>query len=262
MGMKAIKGLVIGSVIGSAIELAIGLALCAAGMALAQAAEHPAVKYAVDLPPPADLSYLIKARQSGFSINGEALISWRVADGKYALLAETRATLLGKVMENRSEGAIDGFGLAPTSFFEKRFRKEPATTTFDRAARSIVFTDGKLTYPLQGGEQDRTSAPWQLVAAARAAPDKFTPGSEWVFFVAGRRDAEPWSFKVIKHEKVQTGIGEVDALHLVKAPPPDSKGQQLDIWLAPGHEWYPVRLRFADKDGEFVDQTLEKIVRK
>jgi hypothetical protein len=237
--------------------------LLLAGLAApAGAVERNMPKYAVDLPPPADLVYTIKARQSGFSLSGEATINWRAGDGKYSVAADTRASVLGKVLETRSEGGVDGFGLAPAQFVEKRFRKEPTTTTFDRAAKSISFSEGKQTYVIKGGEQDRASAPWQLVAAARGAPDKFTPGSEWVFFVAGRRDADPWTFKVINREKVRTGLGEVDAVHLVKAPPPDSKDQQIDIWLAPEHEWYPVRLRFADSDSEFVEQTLSSIARK
>jgi hypothetical protein len=54
----------------------------------------------------------------------------------------------------------------------------------------------------------------------------------------------------------------VEALHLVRLPPPDSKGQTLDLWLAPSLEWYPARIRFTDNDEEFVDQTLEKLVKK
>jgi hypothetical protein len=83
-----------------------------------------------------------------------------------------------------------------------------------------------------------------------------------VFFVAGRRDAEQWTFKVIRRETVRTGLGQVDAVHLVRLPPPDSKDQTLDIWLSPSHEWYPVRVRFTDSDDEFVDQTVEKITKK
>jgi hypothetical protein len=236
--------------------------LLAAALGLAGAAEHVAIKRPVDVPPSADLNYSIKARQKGFSINGDAVVNWRVADGKYTLRADTRAMLLGSILENRSEGLIDGFGVAPTKFYEKRLRHDPWTTTFDRAGNSISFTEGKLVYPIKGGEQDRSSVPWQLVAVARAAPEKFTPGSEWTFFVAGRRDAEPWTFKVLKKESIRTGLGPVEALHLVKLPPPDSKDQTLDIWLAPSLEWYPVRLRFTDNDDEFVDQTLEKIVKK
>jgi hypothetical protein len=237
-------------------------AVLAGTLAGAWAVDHPVVKRAFDLPPSADLNYSIKARQKGISLNGDAVISWRAADSKYSLNADTRAALLGKILENRSEGAIDGYGIAPVQFYEKRFRKDPSTTTFNRDSKTISFTEGKLSYPLKGGEQDRSSAPWQLAAVARGAPEKFTPGSEWTFFVAGRRDAEPWTFKVVNRETVRTGLGEVDAVHLVKAPPPDSQDQQLDIWLSPSYEWYPVRLRFTDKDGEFVEQTLEKITRK
>jgi outer membrane lipoprotein-sorting protein len=80
--------------------------------------------------------------------------------------------------------------------------------------------------------------------------------------VAGRRDADVWTFRVIKPETVQTGIGTVDAIHLIRLAPPDSKEQTLDIWLAPSKEWYPVRIRFTDNDDEFVDQTLQNITRK
>ncbi len=229
---------------------------------VAGAAEHVSVRRPVDVPPSADLSYSIKARQKGFSLSGDASIAWRVTGAKYTLRADTRAALFGSILENRSEGAIDGYGIAPAQFYEKRIRREPSTTTFDRGGKTIKFTEGKETYPLIGGEQDRSSITWQLAATARAAPEKFTPGSQWVFFVAGRRDAEPWTFKVVGKERIRTGLGPVDTLHLVKLPPPDSKEQTLDIWLAPSHEWYPARLRFTDHDDEFVDQTLEKITRK
>lgn len=236
--------------------------LLAAVLAGAGAAEHVSIKRPVDVPPSADLNYSIKARQKGFALNGDALVSWRVAGAKYTLRADTRAAMFGSILENRSEGAIDGFGIAPAQFYEKRIRKDPSTTTFDRASKSISFTEGNMAYPLIGGEQDRSSVTWQLVATARAAPEKFKPGSQWIFFVAGRRDAEPWTFKVVGKENVRTGLGAVEAVHLVRLPPPDSKEQALDIWLAPSHEWYPVRLRFTDSDDESIDQTLEKISKK
>lgn len=243
-------------------QAAAGTLLAAALGAAWAADEHPAEKRAFDLPPPADLTYELSARQSGFSLGGQAVITWRAGDGKYLVNAESRVALLGKITENRSEGAIDSFGLAPAEFYEKRFRKDATTTTFNRNTRTLSFTEGKLTYPLKGGEQDRASVTWQLVAVARAAADKFKPGSTWVFFVAGRRDAEPWTFHVVKREKVGTGIGELEAVHVVREPPPDSKGQALDIWLAPSHAWYPVKLRFADDNKDYVEQTVTKITKK
>ncbi len=241
--------------------IACSLLLSLLGPALA-AAEHPSVKRAFNVPPSADLVYTIKLSQHGFQLSGDGTINWRVSDNRYSIVAESRSPLFGKVLDNKSEGAIDDYGLAPTQFNEKRFRQEPSTTTFQRDTKTIVFGDSQESYPLKGGEQDRASAPWQLVAVARGAPDKFTAGSEWTFFVAGRRDAERWVFKVVGQETVRIAQGDVSAVHLVKAPPPDDKGQQVDIWLAPSLDWYPVRLRFVDNNGDFVEQTLERITKQ
>jgi hypothetical protein len=242
-------------------------ALLAATLAVSDAGaadEHPALMRHFNLPPSADLSYSISARQRGFTLNGDATLSWRQGDGKYAINTDSRVALLGKLTENRSQGTVDSFGLAPSEYYDKRFRKDPVTANFDRDSRTISFSDGKQSYQIKGGEQDRVSISWQLIAVARAARDKFKVGSEWNFFVVGPHDADPWTFRVIGREKVQAGaaIGQVDTVHVLREPPPGSKDQTLDIWLAPSLEWYPVKLRFVDNDRDYVEQTLEKIARK
>lgn len=234
----------------------------AASYVVARAGSHPSVRRSFSLPPSVELMYSIKARQRSLAINGDATVSWRLADGKYAISTVSHAGIFGKILENRSEGLVDDYGLAPETFYEKRFRKEPTTATFNRDSKMITFSKGDESYAIKGGEQDRTSAPWQLVAIARSTPEKFTPGSEWAFFVAGRRDAEPWIFKVVRKEAVQTGAGQLDAIHFTKSPPKSDQGQQVDLWLAPALDWYPVRIRFVDEDGDYVDQLLEKLVRK
>lgn len=224
------------------------------------------VKRAVELPPAADLAYELNAQQRGFGLKGEALIAWRNSgnsDNKYEVNVEARVPLIGKLTEYRSRGTIDSYGLAPDEFYEKRYRKDPTTTTFDRDSKTITFTDAKEPYVLKGGEQDRASVTWQLAAVARAAGEsKFRPGSEWTFVVAGRRDAEPWTFKVVKREKIQTGMGELDTVLVTREPRADGKSESVDIWLAPGQEWYPVKLRFRDDDRETIEQTVTKITRK
>jgi hypothetical protein len=242
-------------------------ALLAAAFAPAGAAtaDHQAApKRAFDLPPSADLTYSIGARQRGFSLNGDATLNWRAGDGKYTIATESRVALLGKLTEGRSQGTIDAWGLAPNEYTEKRFHKEQTTSTFDRDGKTVSFTEGDEKYPIRGGEQDRQSVTWQLASIARAAKDKFKTGSEWTFFVVGWHDAEPWTFRVVGREKVRAGaaIGEVDAVHVLREPPPDSKAQALDIWLAPSQEWYPVKLRFTDNDRDYVEQTLERVTKK
>ena len=237
--------------------LAVVLALGSAAQAAAPA------KRAVELPPPADLAYELSAQQRGFGLKGEALIAWRGGDGKYDVNVEARVALLGKLTEYRSHGTVDSYGLAPEEFYEKRYRKDGTTTAFNRDSKTISFTDAREPYVMKGGEQDRASITWQLASVARAAGEaRFKPGSEWNFIVAGRRDAEPWTFKVVKREKIQTAIGELDTLLVTRQPRGEGKSEGVDIWLAPGQEWYPVKLRFRDDERETIEQTITKITRR
>ena len=158
----------------------------------AMAAEPPAGPLPkISLPPSADLQYKIKAQQSGLTLEGSARVQWQVGNGKFSATSESRAALFGKVLEAKSVGDIDQFGLAPVTFNDKRFRKDPTTTSFDRQNKTITFSTSAASYPIKGGEQDRNSVIWQLISVARGAGAKFKAGSVWHFFVAGQRDAEP-----------------------------------------------------------------------
>lgn len=225
-------------------------------------ADHPSVKRPFNPPPSADLAYIIKARHSGITLDGSALVQWQADEGKYQLSVESRAMLLGKIQSSSSAGAIDAYGLVPATATEKRFRKSATTVTFNRDSGMLSFSASEQTYPLKGGEQDRASITWQLVGNARAAAKKFRTGSNWPYFVAGRSEAHPWNFKVGKIEKIATPLGTVDAVKVARLLPTGSDEQQLDIWLAPSLEWYPVKIRFAEADGEFIEQTLQTITRK
>ena len=239
-------------------------AVLALGCGAAATAPAAPAKRAVELPPSADLAYALNAQQRGFGLKGDALITWRAGDGKYDVNVEARAALLGKLTEYRSHGSVDPYGLAPAEFVEKRYRKDATTTAFDRDAKTISFTDAEAKpYTMKGGEQDRASVTWQLASVARAAGEaRFKPGSEWTFIVAGRRDAEPWTFKVVKREKIQTGMGTLDTLLVTRQPRSEGKSEGVDIWLAPEQEWYPVKLRFRDDERETIEQTVTKITRR
>jgi hypothetical protein len=228
------------------------------------ATEHPSVQHPVNLAPSADLVYVIKAKQSGLNLtlNGDARISWTASANQFDIVVETKAKLLGKILDSHSEGVVDRFGLAPVHLTEKRFRKPTHTVNFDRTAKTISFSESSVTYPIKGGEQDRTSITWQLVSIARGAPAKVKPGTEWPFLVVGRRDAEAWTFKVIGRETIRTPLGEVSAIHISKLPSESREQQHLDLWLAPSLDWYPVRMLFTESNGTEVDQLIQKILKK
>lgn len=216
-------------------------------------------KYPTRLPPPAELDYEIKARQKGLSINGDAVVRWEHDGQRYKVNATTRAMVLGKILDEKSEGGIDAYGLAPVRFTEQRYRKRATAVTFDRAARKISFDASERSYVIQGGEQDQASVVWQLSAVARAAQGKFKASSTWNFIVVGQRDADPWTFRVVGQEEVRGPSGNTLAWRITRSPLPDDKGRELDIWLAPALQWYPVRLRYTESDGDYIEQMLRKI---
>lgn len=236
------------------------LLLCAAFAVHAQAA--PAIKQKINPPPNVQLGYAIKAKQKGIPVEGDATVRWQSGAGRFAATNEARAVLIGKILDARSEGAIDAFGLAPDVFTEKRLRREPTTTSFDRAGKTIRFSASEQAQPLKGGEQDRTSVVWQMISVARAAPGKFKPGASWNVSVAGQRDIDAWTFKVIRQEKISTPLGELNTVHVQRTPEADSKDQRLDIWLAPSLEWYPARLRYSEDNGDYIEQTLQQVSRQ
>jgi hypothetical protein len=94
------------------------------------------------------------------------------------------------------------------------------------------------------------------VSLLRSSNENFKPGYEWKVFVAGLRDAEYWTFKVLDIVKINTAFGEVEAIHLLREPPPDAKSQRLELWLASSLEYYPLRISFVEPGGDHVDQRL------
>ncbi|MNR80691.1 hypothetical protein D3C72_114170 [compost metagenome] len=226
-----------------------------ASTALAQTA----AKRGVNLPPSAELSYAINANQRGLALNGTAILHWSTDKSTYSITSETRAMLLGKILEAKSEGVVDASGLAPLTSTEKRYRKDPTTVTFNRETKTISFSASEASYPIKGGEQDRNSVVWQLATIARSTPNKFKTGASIPLTVVGQKDAEAWTFKVKKAEKIKTSTGELNTVKVSRVVTDGGKDQQLDIWFAPSMEWYPARVRITEPEGDFIEQTLNKV---
>ncbi len=235
------------------------LFVCVASTVHVSAFSEAAAKGALNPPPSATLDYIINAKQKGLSLNGSATLNWSNNKNRYAINTETRAMLLGKILEAKSEGAIDANGLAPATSTEKRYRKDATTTTFNRETRRITFSAADATYPIKGGEQDRNSVVWQLATMARSLPAKFKSGATIQMVVAGQKDTDAWAFKVGKAETIKTPLGDLKAIKVSKIIKDNAKEQKIDIWLAPSKEWYPVRIRFTEPEGDFIEQTVSKI---
>ena len=90
------------------------------------------------------------------------------------------------------------------------------------------------------------------IAATVVRPDAQVK-AQWLATVEDLQTKQPFS-------KIRTAMGELDTIH-VKREPRDSRGDSVEVWLAPGQEWYPVKIRFED-ERDTIDQTVKSITRK
>ena len=209
-------------------------------------------------PPSALLKYEVQSTKDGKAVYGSGKIAWHTDGSAYAVIGEA-SVLFFTVLDFRSEGGFDSFGVAPLLYTEKRLRKPATNTHFQREPKVVSFSASTVTYPRQGGEQDRASIVWQLAALGRGNGSLFAPGVRLDVVVAGVRDAETWDIRVIGLESIRIPAGEMQAWHLARQPRAASYDQKIDIWLAPQQQWYPVRLRYTDKNGDYLDMAASAI---
>ena len=212
----------------------------------------------VALPPSAEIRYDVQALRDGKTVYGNGKISWRNQGDGYVIDGDA-GVLFFSVLTFRSEGSLNQDGIRPRKYSEKRFRKAETNTHFQRAAQVISFSASTEQYPLRGGEQDRASIIWQLAAIGRGDPLQFQTGNALQVFVAGVRDGELWSIAILGTESIEVDGSTLLAWHLQRLPHPGSYDTRVDIWLAPSREWYPVKLRQTERNGDYLDMTMTKI---
>lgn len=224
-----------------------------------RSANTGAVGYPVKPPPSVELQYAVQVLRHGQIVSGNGKLAWQFDGTRYAITGETDAAPFS-ALNFSSEGEIDEFGIAPRIYSEKRQRKPLTNTHFQRERQLISFSASSASYPRSGGAQDRASIVWQLAGLARASPGEFVPGAQIDIFVAGVRDGDVWNVHVLRQEEIELPAGRIQAWHIVRPARPDTYEQKIDIWLAPQQEWYPVKMRYTDRNGDFVDLSLSQII--
>jgi hypothetical protein len=233
-----------------------------AATAATEASAAPAApetpRYTFRMPPSVELKYDVEALREGKTVYGKGKIAWRSGIGNYEVRGEA-GVLFFTLLEFGSRGLVDENGVSPVLYSEKRFRKSETHTHFRREDGLISFSASTISYPRHGGEQDRASIVWQLAAIGLGDPGRYQSGAQLEFFVAGVRDGETWTMQVLGLEDIDTASGHVKAWHVVRVPRPGSYEQKLDIWLAPERNWYPLRLRWTETSGEFLDMSASAV---
>jgi hypothetical protein len=215
-------------------------------------------RYRASLPPPAELVFdVARGGADGTQQSGQARMDWHHGGGQYRL---TMVTALGDsvLLELASEGTTGAAGMVPRMMSVQRRGKARTATHFN--AGRITFSASEASVPMAPGTQDRASLPMQLAGIARADPGQLGPGME--VLVGGEKDASACRFVVLGQEEIETGMGKLAAWRLSCPPAPGTYRARLEVWLAPGQQWYPVQLRSSEASGVVTTQTIRGIVVK
>lgn len=222
----------------------------------------------VSFPPPAELSFDALAVQGNRQLSGSGSIVWQQDGQNYQIKGEASALLL-TLLSYQSSGQIGAAGILPELYHEKRIGKSATSTHFVRDRKTISFSASTATYDIQGGEQDRGSVIWQLAGLARGDPDKLEPGLSFEAVVAGSKAADRWRVQVIGRENLSlpgsagsNSGGSISSWHLALAPIENNFDYQIDLWLSPDRDGYPVKIMYTNRSGATLTLTLAKLNRK
>jgi Protein of unknown function (DUF3108) len=242
-----------------------GAAEAASGIQSAPTAGAHAVaappRYKASAPPSANLKFEVARIDADGSVsNGEATMTWKVDGARYTVAFDAVIGMNGARMNLvtlASEGSVGTTGFAPLSATEKRRGRAPTATHFDYRQRRITFSAAQDASALLPGAQDKATLPLQLAAIARA--DAAQLGNDIEILVGEDKDASVFRFLVLGQEELGTRLGTMPTWHLSRPPEPGSYRPGLEIWLAPGHGWYPVRIRTTEANGAMTTQTVTEM---
>ena len=196
------------------------------------------------------LLYDVAGEAKGFPYRAHSELLWQQDGQKYDARLEVKVFLLGSRSQT-STGRITADGVAPNRFADKA-RSEQAAH-FERDQGRIVFSANTPSAALLPGAQDRVSVMFQLAAMFAGEAQRYPAGSDIAVPTVGPRDAEVWHFTVGETETLKLPGGSLPGLRLTRQPR-SAYDQRLELWLAPGMGYLPVRLRMSQDNGDFVDQ--------
>jgi hypothetical protein len=209
----------------------------------------PAATVPARIAPPMRLRYEVSGHTRDRAVTGQAELSWQ-HDGRHY---EAHLEVDGEGLVRRrqhSAGQITPGGLAPRRYAE-RARQEEAVH-FERGTGRAVFSANRPPAPLQADTQDRLSLLLQLGARIAARPQAYPAGSYLEIQATTTREALIWRFQVEGTEELRLPAGHQTTLRLVRRPMGEFE-PLLEVWLAPGLDYVPVRMRLTQHTGDHLD---------
>lgn len=222
----------------------------ATATAAAEAARDRLLKpSAFTVPGSTRLRYQVAIFARGFDLKGRAELTWRQDGGNYEAQLELIPPI-GSARVQQSSGRITASGLEPARFADRARSEEAAH--FERDKGRLVFSNNRPEAPLLAGAQDRLSVLLQLGAMIGGEPARYPPATTISVQTASAREADVWLFTVEGDEELTLPGGRLKALKLTRNPRKEFD-QKVELWLAPGMDYVPVRVRLTQGNGERYD---------
>ncbi len=218
-------------------------------------------QYRVSMPPSARIVLDVERKDANGTLwHGEAAMAWKLRGDSYSMKLEAGIRVLVarvNLVVLESEGRIVDGGFAPVVMTEKRRGRAQTATHFGAQDERITFSASPASYALLPGTQDKATVPLQLAAIARGDSSQLGAGIEML--VGEDKDASVFRFVALGQEEIDTRLGRMQTWHLSRPPRAGAYSSRLDIWLAPAHGWYPVRIKNIEANGAVTTQTVTKI---
>ncbi|MCU6435017.1 DUF3108 domain-containing protein [Undibacterium sp. Jales W-56] len=206
---------------------------------------------------------LIRTEPNKNPYYGVGEINWQLAGDRYTMTIDAGLDLLLTTLnlfKLKSEGKISQAGLTPITSSETRRNRSETATHFNHADNLLSFSSSNKTQTMAHAAQDKASVLMQLAGIGYADPTQFKVGREIIIQVAEEREATIFRFIIAGQEELSTKLGTLMTWHIVRPPRAGSYNSQLDIWFAPGMNWYPVQIRNTETNGAITTQIVTSIL--
>lgn len=154
-----------------------------------------------------------------------------------------------------SSGTVTPAGLRPELFDYGRLDdpSKNVNAEFDWSAEQLRMAyEGRTeSAPLPPGTQDRLSLMYQFM---------FLPLGKLklvAFPMTNGKKIESYRYQVAGHEPIDTPLGKMNTLHLVKQR--EAGDNTVEVWLAPERNFVPVKLLIVENDGSKFEQVITRL---
>lgn len=222
----------------------LGLAACGAAAAPAPQAVSASYNVYMNGAQVAVMNETFEARDGTYRITSEG-----VPIGALALFQKPATAV--------SSGRIAAEGLRPERFEGRRVGSgQHLKAEFDWHGERLTFThDGRAeTVALPAGTQDRLSIMYQFMYYS------FDKRERLDFAMTDGRRFTQHHYLVTPNVEIDTPLGRMATLHLVKQTEPDGSG--TEIWLARQHHFLPVKMLIRESNGTRYEQVVTRIEAK